>query len=832
MKSLFKFKTFRFLILSIFASTIVAADALHMSVAYASVSGLPAPGTMVQMTNDYSLPILKGLKINPDKPFDLNFIVDANDQGKISKEEANKLISYFMAALTIDKENIWVNLSPYEQERITDPNLAITDLGKDLLKQDYMLKQLSASLTHPETKTGQNYWGTENANSDLSKIWIVPQETNVYQKDNSVYVTKMTFDVKTQSEQNVSSSLAGILDEVRAEVNNGETFANLRQIFHSIALAQWFKVKLQDSIFKHYINQNKVAGIDIDDKTAKDKIWAQYVESFNKGAYNTVAKVKDNYTGRVQKQKYFCGGVNSSSIVLTDVEKGGVRLTEDVYSLMMTLTDENGNYWGDKALETENTQAIPTTEEIIDELMYSKVERTNLQTLTRAIGQETLDYLNANQIALYNDLISIQNPLLFEFLVAEMQRLDIHTSNVDNHIEHLTKTVDILYTTKQSQIDLDKAETAFLIYRNKRIIDEHLSSKLIKFIMDNNEQAMQDLMFERNSTLVQSIAEELKLLYGDESNLYARESNAYLNDLTAVADEFITQSLENDTVVSTSLTSFYESLKKESIVTLADSNATLPEFIKALKLAFDQGEFETEARRILAKDMPRTAEVSRVIDNYMLLEEIPDHAAYYILHNKIEYVTKWLSVKNPAFLRMLATEYVMIHKMDIMTAINAFDKALDVVDTSDYGYVKAMKIVSDASSEFIKNQVRTRNVTEHDIHVIKTIGIELTKQEQTIVIEIEKKLKLAKEADKIAEAKQEQELQASNDEIKSTMSSNVEVEEFDPFGGIDAQALDIKAEAMSSSIEFKNFDPVNFNGFGFVVSKLERTDRETLLAAL
>lgn len=344
-------RTLSALVLTIFASTVITGDV------FAAVASLPQPGTMVTMSKDYSYAVLKGLKINVNNPFDLDFVIDSNNQTNVSQEEASKLVNYFLAALTIDKENIWVNLSPYEQNRITDENLAITDLGKDLLKQDYILKQLSASLTHPESDTGKNYWNKADANSDLSKIWIVPQKAKIHEANNSAFITKLTFDVQTQSEENVSSSLVNILDEVRSDVNNGQNFANLRQIFHSIVLAQWFKTKLKDSFFKHYINQNKVAGIDIEDKEVKNKIWSQYVESFKQGAYNTVAKVKDSASGRIQKQKYFCGGIQSSSIVLDPSATSSERRIEgDATHLSINLRNYDG-----EVIKQSSSVVVPFT---------------------------------------------------------------------------------------------------------------------------------------------------------------------------------------------------------------------------------------------------------------------------------------------------------------------------------------------------------------------------------------------------------------------------------------------------------------------------------------
>jgi hypothetical protein len=51
-----------------------------------------------------------------------------------------------------------VNLSPYESDRIIPEGFGFTEMGRDLLAQDYMLKQLVASLIYPEQDLGQEFW--------------------------------------------------------------------------------------------------------------------------------------------------------------------------------------------------------------------------------------------------------------------------------------------------------------------------------------------------------------------------------------------------------------------------------------------------------------------------------------------------------------------------------------------------------------------------------------------------------------------------------------------------------------------------------------------------
>jgi GT2 family glycosyltransferase/predicted esterase len=100
-----------------------------------------------------------------------------------------------------------------------------------------------------------------------------------------------------------------IIPILEKEVNEGKNFAQLRQVYSSLILAIWFKDKIKESILgKAYIDQDKVAGVDIEDKAAKEKIWAQYVEAFKKGAYNYIKEDVDPATQQTVSRKYFSGG--------------------------------------------------------------------------------------------------------------------------------------------------------------------------------------------------------------------------------------------------------------------------------------------------------------------------------------------------------------------------------------------------------------------------------------------------------------------------------------------------------------------------------------------
>ena len=120
---------------------------------------LPAPGVMVHLSSEFNPPILKGIKVHPDNPFRFDFIMDTGDDVSLRgaslatkqslKEQSTKLIKYFLASLTIPEKDLWVNLSPYEKDRIIPNSFGLTEMGRDLLAEDYMLKQITASLIYP-----------------------------------------------------------------------------------------------------------------------------------------------------------------------------------------------------------------------------------------------------------------------------------------------------------------------------------------------------------------------------------------------------------------------------------------------------------------------------------------------------------------------------------------------------------------------------------------------------------------------------------------------------------------------------------------------------------
>ena len=263
---------------------------------YAQEFLLPAPGVRVALSPEYNPALLKGLKVHPENPFKFDFILDQGDSHAHAnlKQEATRLIKYFLASLTIPEKDLWVNLSPYEKNRIVPESFGQTEMGRDLLAEDYMLKQITASLIYPEDEIGKKFWkhiyeeaykkfGTTNIPvNTFNKVWIVPEKAVVYEnaKAGTAYVVTSKLKVmleedylSLQKHKIVRTDVASVgadiirdivIPELTKEVNQGKNFTQLRQVYNSLILATWYKKKIKESILEEvYEDKNKIAGVNI-----------------------------------------------------------------------------------------------------------------------------------------------------------------------------------------------------------------------------------------------------------------------------------------------------------------------------------------------------------------------------------------------------------------------------------------------------------------------------------------------------------------------------------------------------------------------------------------
>ncbi len=376
-------------ILSFFTAIVFISTSLVTPSTYAqsifTPAALPIPGTLLGVTQAFKPLCITGVNIDPTNPLRFNFIIDEGDTSLSSEEfdrESMRLVRYFLAALTTPKDEMWVNLSPYEKDRIIPDDFGKTEMGRDLLAQDYLLKQLSASLSNPEEELGSDFWARIKQKAEaeglgdiqmstFNKIWIVPQMASVYEHAKGAYVVDSHLKVMMEedyvalanSEQRIANSSiqlsadnslnakrytpnaeiirTTLLPIIEKEVNQGSTFANLRQIYNSVILATWYKQNLKESVLGQvFVDQHKTKGIEIEDKSENQAIYDRYVKAFKTGVYNYIKEEYDPALQTSIPRKYFSGGasmdlasLDSAAISRTEVPEDAATITVDLAAM-------------------------------------------------------------------------------------------------------------------------------------------------------------------------------------------------------------------------------------------------------------------------------------------------------------------------------------------------------------------------------------------------------------------------------------------------------------------------------------------------------------------
>ena len=354
-------------ILSVFLSIVLLFQPVLVQASVVAGINLPPAGDMVRLSPAFQPALLRGMTIDPAHPMRFDFILDPGADPLSDaqvRSESQRMINYFLAALTIPQKDLWVNLSPVEENRIVPDALIKTELGRDLLGQDYILKQLTASLIYPEDSLGKAFWqrvydeaytkfGVTDVPVDaFNKVWIVPERASVFEKGNTVYIAKAHLKVMLEADYLASEKDAGhqtpvsretpdsgalgcqvtgdgcqtqelaknilrqvIVPAIEKEVNEGKNFARLRQVVYALILSQWYQDVLKGGVLnKVYSSQSKVAGIDLSDPQSKQLIYEQYLAAYKKGVFNYIKEepvtsdVRRQTSDEMVPRKYFSGG--------------------------------------------------------------------------------------------------------------------------------------------------------------------------------------------------------------------------------------------------------------------------------------------------------------------------------------------------------------------------------------------------------------------------------------------------------------------------------------------------------------------------------------------
>lgn len=293
----------------------------------------------------------------------------------------------FVTGLSLTNDKFWVNLNPWEPNRVIDEQLARTDVGRIMLEADLQMKKDFCNYANPCTnETGKALWSLlEKKQKTLvqmcmekfpgeikdiinvrfgaaTRYWIIPDEVNILTNGTEIYITNSTLNIRSESlvehslfvldNQDNNSLSKGCLDELNssakefsrysreiqdrmilpfvvADVNHDEKYEDLRNVYNSLALAESYKGKIAPEIdvFQGNLHTSmNSTGLDALVSWNPKEIWEKYVYSIKNGEY----KCWQNNTVIVaneilmERKPYSTGGVDFGRI------SENMTLSEDI----------------------------------------------------------------------------------------------------------------------------------------------------------------------------------------------------------------------------------------------------------------------------------------------------------------------------------------------------------------------------------------------------------------------------------------------------------------------------------------------------------------------
>lgn len=251
----------------------------------------------------------------------------------------------FMTGLSVHDNKFWVNLNPWEADRIIDNELEQSDVGRIMLEADLRMKKDFSNYENPCTnETGKALWDLldkkrealaqqcmsnfpgEVRNVDsirfrpVTRHWIIPDKVYAYTNGSQIYIINSTLTISSEpiadhsafelKDQDIGTLSNGCLEELNrsakeygeyykdlndhmilpyviSDVNNAERYEDLRNVYTALALAQWYKSSITS---RRDIFRGNLTSLDINIQKALESwnaedIWNEYVISFRNGEY-------------------------------------------------------------------------------------------------------------------------------------------------------------------------------------------------------------------------------------------------------------------------------------------------------------------------------------------------------------------------------------------------------------------------------------------------------------------------------------------------------------------------------------------------------------------
>lgn len=277
----------------------------------------------------------------------------------------------FMTGLAVNDYKFWVNLNPWEVDRIIDEELGQSEVGRIMLEADLQMKRDFSNYGNPcANETGKALWNLlDKKREDLvqqcmnrfpgeikeasniifkpvQRHWIVPDKAYAYSNGSLIYIINASLAINSEpvtdhssfqvKNQDINTFSGDCIEELNrsaqeyaeyynnleermiqpyvvADINTDEKYEGLREVYAALALAQWYKSKVtpRTDIFRDVLDSSSASILKSKTPWQPKDIWDEYVYSFKNGEYkcweNTTAKTAKGI--RTKIRLHSAGGV-------------------------------------------------------------------------------------------------------------------------------------------------------------------------------------------------------------------------------------------------------------------------------------------------------------------------------------------------------------------------------------------------------------------------------------------------------------------------------------------------------------------------------------------
>ncbi len=295
-------------------------------------------------------PILTGMEVLRDNPIQPGFHVAVDERASPpdAAELTARLGRYFNTFLVVSGEHLNVNLSPFEEFCGVPPLLRGTELGRDLLAQDFLLKEYTALLLHPDTDTGSVFWNLLEKKIDeefeaCMRVWITPGRASIRETATDAggraTIEGLGLDVYCEEDYAVLRAAdivapanpshraltdafrTRVLPHIENEVRLGNRFSRLRQIHSAQILAEWLRKKMGDALSRFdFVDSNDPERFGlVTCPPSEQDVRERYLSSFREGVWRwTRTEFADAQT---KSRVYIAGGIMAASCNVQRVDK-------------------------------------------------------------------------------------------------------------------------------------------------------------------------------------------------------------------------------------------------------------------------------------------------------------------------------------------------------------------------------------------------------------------------------------------------------------------------------------------------------------------------------